>query len=365
MKKFKRVLALGLSIITAMSLVVGCGKEDDSARDDETLLTINGVEVPLKVGKFYAYNEQASYEAYYLANGYSIDWSALYKEEVTTSDSKEESTTVEGETTTEAPTAGEQPIEDLVKRDVLERIKMFYVISQYAQANGATLSEDDVKEIAEFTKNYLEGNKKVVAATKADEAFLTSVYGIEAYYNKGCDMIFKDVDWGIKDEDIRQVSIVAVELPESSVEFADEISKAITGRLDGGEKLKDIINAYGLSSYLVEGSLGKGDFGEDKVEELALSLKTGEYGYIVENKTHIIICCIDENDKEATEYVKESLLAEKKSAKLLEFYNEYTKDMEITLNEELWATVNFNNAIFTEEDVSDILKDYETTTAAK
>ena len=400
MKKFRRILALGLSVVTAMSLVAGCGKDDDTSRDNETFLTVNGIEVPLKVGKFYAYNEQASYEAYYLANGYSLDWSTLYEEEVTTKKPATETTTAEGTTTegtttegtttegtttegtttegtttegttTEGETPGKYPIEDLVKKDVLERIKMFYVISQYAKENGATLTAEDTKEIAEFTKNYLEGNKKVVDATNADEEFLASVYGIEAYYNKGCDMIFKDVDFGIVDEDIRQVSIVAIELPKNSVEFPEDTAKAIVARLDAGEKLEDIAKFYGISSLVAKGSLGKGDFAGDKVEELALSLKTGEHGYIVDKDVHIIVCCIDDNDEEATKAVKESLIAQKKSEKLAEFYEEYTKNMEITLNEELWDTVTFKNPIFTEEDVSDILKQYEngttesTTTAAK
>ena len=38
-----------------------------------------------------------------------------------------------------------------------------------------------------------------------------------------------------------------------------------------------------------------------------------------------------------------------------EFYDEYTKDLKITVDEDLWSQINFNNSIFTDEDIEDIL----------
>lgn len=326
MQKFKKLAALGLTLLAATSLVAGCGKSDDKTTSG-TLMNVNGQEVDFSIGEFYAYNEQASYEAYYLANGYAIDWTADYDDTMS--------------------------VEELVKSEVLERIKMFYIVSQYAKDQGVTLTDDDKTEIDGYVKTYLEGNKKVIAATHATEESLKSIYELESYYNKGCDIIFKDEKFEVSDEDIRQVGVYAVEISTNASEFPEDTANAIKNRVLAGEDITKVADAYGLTA--TEGNVGKGDFDGEIVETTCLGLKTGECTVVESDGVYLVLYCITDFDKEATEVVKEDNISKMKSDKLKEFYDEYTKDLKITVDEDLWSQINFNNSIFTDEDIEDIL----------
>lgn len=329
MRKLNKIAALALSLVTATALIAGCGKSDAAVTTDTTspLMNVNNQDVPFSVGEFYAYNEQASYEAYYLANGYSIDWNSDYDDSMS--------------------------VEDLVKSEVLERIKMFYIVSQYAKDNGVTLTEDDQAEIDEFITTYLNGNQKVIDATKVTKESLRDIYELESYYNKGCDIIFKDETFSVSDEDIRQTDVFAVEISPDVSDFPEDTANAILARVKAGEDISKVANAYGFEA--VEGNVGKGDFDREIVETTCLALSTGEATIVESDGVYLVLYCVSDYDEEATKVVKDDMISKLKSDKLKEFYDEYTKDMTITVNDNLWATIKFTTSIFTEDDVEDIL----------
>lgn len=355
MKKFKRLAVFAISASLAVSSFTGCGKEDEketttsesteaSVDREKTLITIGDTKVPYWVGEFYAYNQQASYESYYLANGYSIDWSSTYQAD------GEEDKDSEGKT-----------IEQLVKQDTIDRIEMFYIMSEYAKNKNLELDEDDKKQIEEYVEKYLAGNKKVLAATKVSEEELRTLYTTESYYNKACEDLFKDKDFDINEEDYRECRVYAVEVGESAVEFAEDTANAILKRVQNGEDIKEVAKAYGLEA--VEGNCGKGDFKGDSVEKLCLSLKKGESGITYEEDTYMVVYCIEEKDETATTVAIEEQEAKLKSAELKAYYDEYSKKNKIVVDEKLWATISFNNSIFTSDDLEEILNQ-ETTTDA-
>lgn len=358
MKKFKRLVAKSLSIITALSLFTGCSSDNantntnnTSADDNKTLITIDDINIPFSVGKFYAYNTQASYEAYYLANGYVMDWSVKYTD---TSTDVTEPSTLEGETV-----AADATIEDMVKADVLDRIKIFYTVAKYAKDNGITLDDADYKEIDQYVKDYLAGNAKVSAATGATAESLKSIYETESYYNKGCDLILKDENFTVNEEDIRQTHIYVFELYPDNIEFPEDTAKGILKRIQNGEDIKQISDIYGIT--VSEGNVGKDSTVGDNIKSTCLSLHDGGSAIAVEDGAYFVIYCIEENDEDATEIAKKDAISLQKSAKLKEFYDEYTKNMKITVDEELWKKITFNNSIFTEDDIKDLISETTTT----
>lgn len=344
MKKIKKALALGLSLVTALTLFTGCNDETDSGTtntvptvsDDTIFLNFNGTEVPYSVAKFYAHNEQASYESYYLANGYVIDWDSEYEP------------TSEDENVPEGAT-----IEQLVKEDVLARIKMFYAVSAYAKENGVTLTDEEYTQINSYITEYLAGNQKVVAATGATEEKLKAIYECEMYYNRGCDIIFDGVDFGINKEDYRQWHIIAIELSTDIVEFPEDSANGFYNRITNGEKFQDVANAYGYE--YMEGNVGKGTLDNNEFENFCIGLSTGESGIIEIDGIYCVVQCISDYDEEATDVAYEDELTKQKSNKLLEFYDEYTKDMTITVDDAVWSTINFSTAIFTKDDYEEIV----------
>ena len=346
MIKLKQLVAIGLSLVTALSLFTGCNSDSEkesgntntnpgSVDVNSTLITIDDTTIPFSVGQFYAYNEQASYEAYYLANGYVINWSTKYTEE------------------------NSETIEDMVKNDVLERIKMFHVVANYAIANGITLSDEDYSEIDKSVSNYLNGSEKVIHATGATEELLKSIYETESYYNKGCDLIFEGETFEVDEDEIRQCDIYAVEIYPEVIEFPEDTANAILNRVKAGEDIQKVANAYGLECH--EGNVGKGDFNGDSVEKLCLSLNDGEVGITSEDGAYLVIYCIKATDEEATEIAREEAIGLLKSDKLKSFYDEYTKDMNITVDEVLWSKITYTNTIFSSDDLEEILGEGVTT----
>ena len=331
MNKLKKIIALGTSIITAGMMIMGCSDDKDTSDDTSAFITIEDTTISLDVGKIYAYNQQASYEAYYLANGYNIDWSMAYEE------------------------GSETSVQDLVKEEVVDRIKMFYVVAQYAKDHGATLSDEDNEEIKGYVENYLKSNPKVLAATGATEDVLYEIYELEAFYNKGCDMLFENDDFSVDEAELRQSHVYAVEINDSMVDFPKDTAKAILQRVQAGEDIKTVANAYGIQA--TEGNVGRGDFEGDAVENLCLSLATGESDIVEEDGNYLVVYCINSNDEEATTLAIEDKVRSMKQEKIIEYYKDLSKDLKITVNEDLWSTITFTTPIFTEDDLTDILND--------
>lgn len=335
MKNFKKYSALFLSAFTASTLLFGgCSDEQDDKKDadlSKTFLTVGDEEISLEVGRFYALNQQASYEAYYLANGYSIDWNSTSSE-------------TNGKTLQEA-----------VKDDVLEHIKIFYTIAQYAKENGITLDDSDYEDIDKLIEEYFSSSENgldnLINATNITKDFLKKVYEVEAYYNKGCDYILKDETFDPQSDDIRVADLYAIEITEDTHDFPEDTAKAIVERINNGEKPEDVAKIYGLQA--IEGNLAKGDFNGDPFEVLGLSLQAGECNYVNVDGESVVIYCVSPYDEEASQdnlnYIK--------TQKIKAFYDEYSKNVNYKLDEDLWATINYNTSIFTEDDLNKIISD--------
>lgn len=347
MKKFKKCSALFLSAFTASTLLLGgCGEEDSNNKDadlNKTFLTVGEEEISLEIGRFYALNQQASYEAYYLSNGYSIDW---------TSSSEE---------------TGGKTLEEAVKADVLEQIKIFYTIAQYAKENNITLDDSDYADIDKLIEEYFssseDGLDNLISAANITKDFLKKVYEVEAYYNKGCDFILKDETFDPKSEDLRVADLYAIEITKDTHDFPEDTAKAIVARIDAGDKPEDVAKVYGLQA--IEGNLAKGDFNGDPFETLGLSLKEGECNYVNVDGESVVIYCISPYDEDATN----DNITVIKTQKIKEFYDEYSKNINYKVDEELWSKINYNTPIFTEDDlnklVSDSITSIETTSKSE
>lgn len=109
--------------------------------------------------KYYAYNTQATYEAYYIAENMELDWN------------KEMSVGV--------------PLETAVKLTVLERISEREAIVSFAGEYGVELSEEEIKAVDEKVKKFFEGtNKGLLEKISIKEKRLKSVYEKDALFEK-------------------------------------------------------------------------------------------------------------------------------------------------------------------------------------
>ena len=155
-----KLLSIFILIILCASFVCGCKKDEEKSSD--YAIKINDTTVSLAEAKFYAYNKQANYEIYYLANGNNINWDDVYDAEVS-----------------------DMTLENLVKREVQDEIKEAVLVSRYAKDEGIKLSDEDEALITKEVNNYIsDSNKKLTDKTGTDKDLLTIIYTRKMYITK-------------------------------------------------------------------------------------------------------------------------------------------------------------------------------------
>ena len=206
---FRKAAALGLVLVMCGTSLTGCGSKKETKIDgSKKLMTVNGEDVNLGVGSFFARFEQARlYQLYTMYFGMTSN--------IFDSVDDEESGTTYGET---------------LKDGVLEDLKKMVVISQHAEEYGVSLTDEQKTQIDEAAQAYIDGNDEAVrdkiGATKEDVVSLMTMQTIQSLM---MDPIVKDVDTEVSDEEAQQTSVtyipVAVEEEEEAAE-AEAASEA-------------------------------------------------------------------------------------------------------------------------------------------
>ncbi|MBQ6814493.1 MAG: hypothetical protein IJP13_03030 [Lachnospiraceae bacterium] len=320
--------ALALILIATLIIINIEPSEEAKYKEyakETTLLTAGDDTMSLDEGVFLTKNKQAYYEASYLAQGYSLDWSVIYTDNKT--------------------------FEQVVLDESLEFVKQIFLFSEYAMDNNITLTDEEIKSVEADVKEFLSSSSEtVIKATLADEDLLERIYTRTAYYNKVCELICEDADLTVTDEEARQCLVTAIEISPLYFDSPDRTANKILERVKSGEIITQVAKIYDAEA--TEGHVGLGDMNGDALEKLCLSLGDGECGMVEIDGTYFVVYCHLANDTEAAKEAKELILEEKKNEVVKAFFAELQKDIEITVNEDAWDTINFDNVIFTEEDLN-------------
>lgn len=330
--KKQTLICIGIVVFIALvSLGVLMFKPEAKTPPDSaastTFLSSGDNVMYLDEGIFMTQNKQAYYEALYLADGYLMNW-----------DTEVQS----GET-----------FEAQVLNESLEFAQYVFVFSEYAKAQGITLTDEELSKITTDVNDFLTMSEdNVLKATLATEELVTRVYTRTAYYDKVCNQIYEGLDLTVSDEEARQCRVAAVELSPLYFDSPERTAAKIVERVNNGEIITKVASIY--DSEAVEGNVGRGDMDGNAFEQLCLSLKDGQCRMTEMDGTYFVIYCYLENDTEATEIAKENIITARKDAAVRDFYENLVKDEPIKVNTEAWSTIDFDEAIFTEEDMGSI-----------
>ena len=201
----RKATALGLAALLGCAALTGCGK--GAAIDpSKTLMTVNGEDIRLGVGSFYAKYTQAQIYQFY--NMYFGGSNSIFG-----SVSNEET----GET-----------YGDSMKQSALDDVKKMAVISQHAEEYGVSLTDEDNQKIDEAAQAFFDNNDeeiiKKIGAEKEDVVKLLTMQTLQA---KMMDPIVKDVDTNVSDEEAQQTTVTYVRIDaETESEAATAESEA-------------------------------------------------------------------------------------------------------------------------------------------
>lgn len=330
----KKLMMAGILVLT-IGLFSGCSQSGGS--NSETLLfSYNGADVYMDEAWVYAKFAQSNNEAYY---GPTI-WGQEIPDET-------------GEMVT---------FEELVKRDVVNTIKMVKVLASKADEYNIKLTSEEQEEMKAQAKLFVEQmSEEDKIQTGITDVLLTLVYQENGLASKVSDAISKEADVTIDEADARQISTYnllfetftldeneqQVPMDKEDIKLQKEKAKKAVKRLEAGADIEELAVEYKAdkSSPFV---FGLSDQVTPEYIEAAVKLKDGEISPIVESPFGFhIIKMISSTDKEATDKKKLELESLKGQQYFKEEYEKMTSELEAKwnskedINQAAWKTITF------------------------
>lgn len=342
-KTMKKMLALGTALVLAMSMMTGCGQKSEiEANGQPKLFTYDGTDVYLNEAWLYATMQKIAYEQQY-SSQYSPE--ELWVQQV------DEKTDEDGNT---VPVT----LEDMVKEETIERIKMNKVMCNRAEELEVKLEDDDVSEI----DGYVDAAMENLQGTDM-EKFGVTKDTVRSIYEQ--EMLAQKVYDKVSNGDINLTYNLLFETFEAQdsgerKEFSAKqkakqkakAEKALKKLQDGADivELAEKMKAD-KSSYVAISEATKANYAQEYVkaaEALEAAGKDGGISPITESDFgyHILMYVTPDNDKYESDEAKNVISSEQQNlfgAK----YDEWSKELEEKwdadkdVNQEEWAKVSF------------------------
>ena len=334
MKKYlnKKQIIISLCVAAAVAIIALIVQEikpknaDDYAEYSKktNIFTMGDKSMTLDEAFFITKNRQAYYEEYYYTYGTSFSWNI--------------------------PVEMGKTYEDLVLEETFQFIKEVFVLSEYALDNDLDLTADEKNAVASSVSSFMtSSDSKIITATKASEDLVSRVYTRTSLYDKVCAQILKDVDLTVDPEDARQCLVAIVELSPQYFDAPDRIADKILESVNSGEVIGGVATVYDATAEKI--NVGKNTNINEDLKTFCLSLKDDECKTIEINGVYYVVYCYLQNDELVTASAKEVLLEEKKASYITAFVEELEKENPVTINTEAWETVNFDEPVFTKNDI--------------
>lgn len=329
---WKKFTSLALAGVMASSVMLaGCGNSIDK---DAVVATLDGKEITLGLANFMAQYQAVSYDSQLLSYYGETMW--------------EEDLFGTGETMTAT-----------VKNDVLESLKLGYVLEQHMDEYKVELTDEEMAAINDTAKKFMEDNEGDAAdAMGAEEEYVAEMLRLTQIQTKMQEAIEAGADTEVSDEEAAQrtfsyIEISAdtytddegntVELTEEEKEWtattAAEMAEAAKSDFEGtAEEYAYTVNTYSYGADEDNSTM------DEVVTTAADKLKEGEVSELLTaaDGTFYIIRLDSEFDETATEEKKKSIIADRQYELYTEVTDGYLEGVEWVVDEELWEQVDFD-----------------------
>ena len=339
----KRFAAAALTAVLAVGMMTGCGnsggKGEVTQNGNKTLFTYDGEEVSLKEAWIYAKMTaaqcEASYSSYFGDNFWTMDMG-----------------------TDDAGNA--MTFEDYTKEQVIARIKQIIVLNNHAEEAGASLSDDEKEQCAEYAAAFAEdaSGAEILAECGASEDDMTEIYEENALAAKVQEYMVKDTDTNVSDDEARETTISRIVFATTTtddegqtVDMSEEekanvlaTAQAALAKVQAGTDIADVAEEQEYTNTTETFAAGESEEGEE-FEKLLATMKDGDITQEVQECDNgYVIARLDAyTDADATESNRQTIIAEREQTKFTEVYDGWTADLEAEWNydedvdQELWA----------------------------
>ncbi len=254
---------------------------------------------------------------------------------------------------------GNMAMEDGIKENCLATIAQVKAMNLLAIENGIELSEAEKSQAEAASEEYYSSlnDDEIKAMKNITKQQLAVLYEEYATANKLYEYIIRDINPEISDDEARTITVEQIVLntwkldsmgEKVSVSNSEKASiyntaSQIRQQLSEGTDFDVLIEQYNEAD---EGtvSFGKGEV-DEKIEEVAFNLDTGEVSGIIEtDEAYVILKCISTFNREETEANKIRIVEERKREVFGEQYDAFASGLSRIINTELWKKIKLEDS---------------------
>lgn len=245
-------------------------------------------------------------------------------------------------------------LEDNIKETVLAQLAQIKTMNLLAKQYKVDLNEEELSRAKEAAEVYVtslnETEKEVMGATPE---LIEKMYREYALADKVYHYIIRDINPEISDDEARTITVQHIFFRTCTIDGAGEkIEYSDASKQMVYQKAKEVLamakeEKSDFEQLILDYSedergtysFGKGEV-DQKFEEAAFNLETGEISDIVETETgYHIIKCISTFNREETDANKIKIVEKRKGEVFGQEYKVFVAGLSQDLNEELWERV--------------------------
>ena len=254
---------------------------------------------------------------------------------------------------------GDSTMEDGIKENCLATVAQVKAMNLLAIENGIELTEAEKAQAELAAEEYFSSlnEDEIKAMDNITQEQIAALYEEYATANKLYEYIIRDINPEISDDEARTITVEQIVLNTweldsmgEKVSVSDSEKNAIYAtasqirqQLNEGSDFDVLIEQYNEAD---EGrvSFGKGEV-DEKIEEVAFNLDTGEISNIIEtDEAYVILKCVSTFNREETEANKIRIVEERKREVFGQQYDAFVSGLSRIINTELWKKVKLDDS---------------------
>lgn len=326
----KRLTALLLSGVLAVSMFAGCGTEMNKTA---TVATDGTNNITLGVANFASRLTQAQYDDFYVS---------YFGENVWRTDMYGQGTTAE----------------DDLKANVMENLYAMYALKNHMADYGVEITAEDAAAISTVAESFISANSaEAIEALGADREILETYLELLTIQSRMHAEIIKDADTNVSDEEAATSAYSQVYVSKTSytdaegktAEYTPEEVEALAqkvGAFAAAAKVDGLKAAAEAHEYTVSPATYNAKSSVSAEIKTALEALTtdGAVSDLIETETGYYVLQMDAIvDATATEATRDSIISERQNALYTEVVEGYLNEMEWDLDARLWRQISFDN----------------------